>query len=315
MFALDMESMKNCKRVLNDGGVLAMMPEARLSTAGVFEDIQPGTYSFLKSAKVPIYSIKLSGNYLADPKWGNGMRRGGLVEAELDILFTVEELKALTVEQIKERVDARLYFNDFEWLKTHPEVRYRNKKLAQGLENILVRCPRCLGYCTLTTHRHDVSCQSCGKLTTLDDRYNFTADVPFANLSEWYDWQKQLLEDEIARADDYALTSHVKLRLPSLDGKTMLRDAGEGVCTLTRQGLTYEGSVDGQEKTLHFPMAEIYRLLFGAGENFEIYMGNQIYYFVPDEKRSCVLWYLASMILKDTAKHPSELTTSTMLKN
>jgi hypothetical protein len=62
-------------------------------------------------------------------------------------------------------------------------------------------------------------------------------------------------------------------------------------------------------------MAEIYRLLFGAGENFEIYMGNQIYYFVPDEKRSCVLWYLASMILKDTAKQPSELTTSTMLKN
>ena len=116
------------------------------------------------------------------------MRRGGLVEAELDILFTAEELKTLTVEQIKERVDARLYFNDFEWLKTHPEVHYRNKKLAHGLENILVRCPKCLGYCTLTTHHHDVSCQSCGKLTSLDDRYNFTADVPFDHLSEWYNF-------------------------------------------------------------------------------------------------------------------------------
>ncbi len=314
MFTTDFESAKNSLRVLRGGGVLAMMPEARLSTAGVFEDIQPGTYSFLKSAKVPIYSIKLSGNYLADPKWGSGMRRGGLVEAELDILFTAEELKTLTVEQIKERVDARLYFNDFEWLKAHPEVHYRSKKLAHGLENILVRCPRCLGYCTLTTHHHDVSCQSCGKLTSLDDRYNFTADVPFDHLSEWYEWQKQLLADEIARADDYALTSHVKLRLPSLDGKTMLRDAGEGICTLNRQGLTYEGTVDGQEKTLSFPMAEIYRLLFGAGENFEIYMGNQIYYFVPDEKRSCVLWYLASMILKDTAQQKSELTTSATLK-
>jgi len=35
---------------------------------------------------------------------------------------------------------------------------------------------------------------------------------------------------------------------------------------------------------------------------------------VPDEKRSCVLWYLASMILKDTAQQKSELTTSATLK-
>ena len=107
MYTPDLENVRNCLRVIKSGSVLAMMPEARLSTVGRFEDIQPGTYSFLKSAKVPIYSIKLSGNYLADPKWGNGMRRGGLVEAELDILFTVEELKALTVEQIKERVHAQ----------------------------------------------------------------------------------------------------------------------------------------------------------------------------------------------------------------
>ena len=299
MFTTDFESAKNSLRVLRRGGVLAMMPEARLSTAGVFEDIQPGTYSFLKSAKVPIYTIKLSGNYLADPKWGCGMRRGGLVEAELDLLFTEEELKGLTVEEIKERVDTRLYYNDFEWLKTHPEVHYRTKKLAHGLENILVRCPGCLKYCTLTTHHRDVFCTSCGKLTALDDRYNFTGGVPFEHLGEWYGWQKQLLEQEIGESPDYALTSHVKLRLPSLDGKTLLRDAGEGVCTLNREGLTYEGRVDGESKTLHFPMAEIYRLLFGAGENFEIYVGNQIYYFVPNDKRSCVLWYLASMILKD----------------
>ena len=306
MFTTDFESAKNCLRVLRGGGVLAMMPEARLSTAGVFEDIQPGTYSFLKSAKVPIYTIKLSGNYLADPKWGNGMRRGGLVEAELDILFTAEELKSLTLEQIQEKVEERLYYDDFAWLKTHPDVHYRAKKLAHGLENILVRCPKCLGHCTLTTHHHDVFCQSCGKLTTMNDRYTFTADVPFDNLTEWYDWQKQLLADEIQQNPDYALTSHVKLRLPSLDGKTLLRDAGDGICTLNREGLTYQGSIDGEVQTLHFPMAEIYRLLFGAGENFEIYVSDRIYYFVPDEKRSCVLWYLASMILKDDMQSKSE---------
>jgi len=48
MFAMDIENAKNCLTVLKSGEILAMMPEARLSTAGEFEDIQEGTYSFLK---------------------------------------------------------------------------------------------------------------------------------------------------------------------------------------------------------------------------------------------------------------------------
>jgi hypothetical protein len=42
-----------------------------------------------------------------------------------------------------------------------------------------------------------------------------------------------------------------------------------------------------------------YRLLFGAGEDFEVYVGETIHYFVPDERRSCVEWYMASAILYD----------------
>ena len=46
-------------------------------------------------------------------------------------------------------------------------------------------------------------------------------------------------------------------------------------------------------------MDHIYRLLFGAGEDFEIYDGQEIYYFVPTDKRSCVEWYIMSKIFKE----------------
>ena len=49
------------------------------------------------------------------------------------------------------------------------------------------------------------------------------------------------------------------------------------------------------------PILIMYRLLFGVGEDFEIYDGTQILYFVPEEKRSAVQWYMASMILHDEA--------------
>lgn len=298
MFALDIESTKNSVRVLHDGGVLAMMPEARLSTAGRFEDVQESTYAFLKKSGVPVYSIKISGDYLANPKWGKGVRRGALVEAELDILFTAQELLELTEQQIKASVEQRLYYDDFAWLQTRPKIRYRNRKIAEGLENILTVCPKCHGRYTITTKKNAVFCAHCGLLTRMDGRYQFGEDFQFQNLAQWYDWQKDFLQQKILQDPDYVLTSKVELRLPG-EGKSLTRHAGEGICTLSREGLRYVGSRDGETVEIHFTVSRIYRLLFGAGENFEIYNGSEILYFVPEERRSAVDWYMTSMILYD----------------
>jgi 1-acyl-sn-glycerol-3-phosphate acyltransferase len=299
MFAGDIESAKNCLSVIKGGGVLAMMPEARLSTAGKFEDIQPGTYDFIKKMGVTVYSVNIGGNYLASPKWGDGLRRGSLVEAELDILFTKEEIRELSVEEIKERCERRLYYDDLKWLEEHPEVRYKKKTLAEGLENILVKCPKCKELYTIRAKGHDIFCDRCGKLATLSDRYLFDTDAPFSDFGKWYDWQFEEMKREILDDPDYALTSKVTFKLPSKDGRTMLYTAGEGVCTLNREGLTYVGTKDGEEVTLTFPIKNLYRLLFGAGESFEVYVGRTIHFFLPEEGRSAVSWYIASLILND----------------
>lgn len=298
MFAMDMENAKNCLEVLKKGEILAMMPEARLSTVGCFEDIQDSTYSFVKRSGVDVYTVKLHGDYLADPKWGKGLRRGAVVEAEMDILFTAEQLKTLSLEQVRQGVEQRLGYDELQWLEQRPNIRYRSKRMAEGLENILSVCPICNGKHTVTTQKNQVFCENCGYLTSLNDRYAFTDDFRFANFARWYDWQKARLEKEIRENQDYALTSEVELRLPG-DGKGLTRHGGQGVCTLNREGLVYCGTKDGETVELRFSIGRIYRLLFGAGENFEVYDGTQIQYFVPKEKRSAVDWYMASMILHD----------------
>ena len=189
MFAVDMESTKNCLKVLRDGEVLVMMPEARLSTVGKFEDIQEGTYTFLKKVGAPVYTIRISGDYLAKPKWGKGIRRGAPVEAELDILFTAEETASISVEEMKRRVEERLWYDEFQWLETRPEVRYKSRRLAEGLENILTICPTCGSRHSIQTAGRDVFCEHCGKLTSLDERYAFSPEFRFRNFAQWYDWQ------------------------------------------------------------------------------------------------------------------------------
>lgn len=298
MFALDTESTKNCLRVLKSGKLLAMMPEARLSTVGQFEDIQESTYSFLKKAGVPVYTVKLQGDYFSNPKWGKGLRRGAVVEAELDILFTAQELAALSVGQIKEAVEQRLDYDEFRWLETRPQLRYRNKNLAEGLENILSLCPVCGEKHTIYTKGRDIFCKNCGRLTALDDRYSFAGTFRFENFAQWYHWQKDMLRREIMQDENYCLRARVELRLPG-DGKGLTRHSGSGECLLDRSGLRYTGTKDGEAVDVCFPLKQVYRLLFGAGENFEIYNGTQIWYFVPEVRQSCVDWYLASMLLYD----------------
>lgn len=298
MFATDLENAKNCLTVLREKNHLAMMPEARLSTIGRFEDIQSSTYSFIKKAGVSVYTVKFCGDYFADPKWGKGFRRGAVVEAELDILYTAEQVKNLSPEQLKQEIEERLAYDEFQWLEQRPNIRYRSRHMAEGLENILTTCPVCNGKHTITTKKDKVFCTHCGYLTSIDHRYAFTGDFRFRNFAQWYDWQKALLEKEITENADYTLSSKVELRLPGT-GKGLTRHGGHGVCTLRRDGLTYNGTKDNETVQLHFSLQKIYRLLFGAGENFEVYDGTEILYFVPEERRSAVDWYMASMILHD----------------
>ena len=300
MFATDLENAKNCLTVLRENGILAMMPEARLSTAGRFEDIQESTYSFIKKAGVNVYTVKICGDYFADPKWGKGFRRGSVVEAQLDLLYTADQVKDLPMEQLKRGIEERITYDEFRWLEQRPEVHYRSRCLAEGLENILAVCPVCGGRHTITTQKNRISCEHCGFLTALDDRYCFDEGFRFRNFGQWYDWQTELLEQEITENPDYTLTSKVELRLPG-NGNSLTRHGGWGVCTLNRQGLTYAGTKDGETVELHFSLRRIYRLLFGAGENFEIYDGSEILYFVPEERRSAVDWYMVSKILHDEA--------------
>lgn len=298
MFAPDMENARNCFAVLKTKNHLTMMPEARLSTTGRFEDIQENTYSFIKTAGVSVYTLKFDGAYLAKPKWGKGLRRGAVVEAEMDLLYTAEQVKTLSLEDVKQGIVQRLDYDEFRWLEQRPDIRYRSSRMAEGLENILMTCPVCKKKHTITSRKAKVFCEHCGYLTSVDQRYGFTADFCFENLTGWYDWQKDLLAEEIAKNPAYALTDKVELRLPG-DGRGLTRHGGYGVCTLNRQGLTYSGTKDRETVELQFSLERLYRLLFGAGQNFEIYNGAEILFFVPQDTRTAVDWYMASMILHD----------------
>ena len=303
LFTTDVESIRNCIRVLDSDGVLVICPEARLCTVGETEDIQDSVMSFLhKMGRIAtIYTLTFGGDYLALPKWarrGNErfIRRGSPVEAELNLLYEKGQGGAVSLEEFARTVNSALSHNEFEWLDSHPEVRYPQGNLAVGLDNVLYRCPECDGQFSLTAEGNTLSCAHCGKSFTMDDRYRFTSGR-FGNLQEWYRWQTEELRGEIEADPDWRIEDGVTLYHASLDGKKQLRKAGKGHCVFDRTGLVYTGTDGGVETVKSFPISRLYRILFGAGADFEVYEGTEMWYFVPNDTRTCVKWYMASALL------------------
>jgi len=114
-----------------------------------------------------------------------------------------------------------------------------------------------------------------------------------------------MLREEIVRDPAYTLQSAVELQLSSEDGKTYTRSAGNGICTLSREGLTYVGTKDGEAYACSFTLKRIFRLIFDAGKGFQVHDGSELLYFVLDEGRSAVDWYVVSGLLyEEVCKKP-----------
>ncbi|MCH5180162.1 MAG: VTT domain-containing protein [Erysipelotrichales bacterium] len=302
MFTVDVESARNCFKVLKMNEVLLLMPEARLATVGKYEGIQNATAKFLHRAGVNLYLLKIEGNYFAMPKWGNGARRKSVVECNLSLFKDKEELSQIDFETFKDELDQAMDYDDYKWLEKHPELHYKTKTLAEGLEGILYKCPHCGKEGVGETRGRKYRCTHCGMEAELDSRYHFVNHKPFATIQEWYDYQQETLNKEVADNENYFLESKVVLKHGSIDGKKCLRVAGEGICRLDRSGLTYIGTDDGKDVNVHFGGNEVYRLLFGVNEDFEFYVGKEIYYFMPENRHLCVKWYQCSIALKDYFK-------------
>ena len=299
LFSADVESLKNCMRVVKAGGNLGIMADVRLSMYGQTEDVPETTAKFLKKLGLPVYIMHFDGSYMIKPKWANGARKG-VVEINCFKLYDAEELATAPIEEVNQKMRAAIYYDDFEWIKQRPNITYKSKKIAEGLENILYKCPHCGKEFTLKSKKDTFFCTSCGYTVKMDNRYNFSAlngkPLYFENLRDWFKTQKAEIAEQI-KSDDYQLSCPVTLKKRSLDNKTFLREVGRGVCTLNHDGLTYVGEVDGEQKEIHWASTDVYALSYIKGKGFQHYTSNDYFGFFPDSPLISIKYYIASELL------------------
>ena len=166
----DMQAVKKMMEAIKNGGAVGIFPEGNRCFFGETMNIGQGTGRLAKMLKVPLVLMRMQGGYLAKPRWKIKPNKGRVTAGVVRVIG-IEELAAMTNEQVQEIIDRELYQNDFEW-NTAERIKFLGKARAEHLESILFYCPRCETVGSLVSKVHDFYCSSCDLRTSIDE-YGF----------------------------------------------------------------------------------------------------------------------------------------------
>lgn len=293
-FTNDLVGVRGMNAIIRQGGVVCFSPEGSSSVNGSNQPIVAGTGRFLQFYDVPVYMVKLKGAYLTNTKVDQADRLGE-VEVELFRLFSPEELKKLTPEQIDQRINQEFTFDDYAFNKKK-RVRYKNNgNICHNLADLCYRCPKCGQEFTMVSDKDYIKCTACGNGATCDDYYTFhpfdeKCVIP-ESPTQWDNQQREVIAKEIRKNEHYAYTDYVQVGcLPKyhyIKHKQSSEYCGEGELTFDHQGIHFVGSKFGEPWTFDLSYKTIFTALQVTDLSFYcFYVGEEYFEFYPAVRSS-----------------------------
>ncbi len=181
----DPRAVRNCLKVIKEGGTLALAPEGNRTYSGKTEYMNPAIVKMAQKFKLPIALLRIEEGYGVHPRWSDVVRKGKM-RAYVSEVIEVEEAAAMTEEQLKARIETGLYVN--EGVAGGP---FTHQKLAEYLERAYYVCPHC-GLTTFESHDDLVECKTCGmtaRYLPTREMESVKGDFPFRFTTQWYKYQ------------------------------------------------------------------------------------------------------------------------------
>lgn len=253
MFTQDLAFMRGMKSIIDQNGVVCFAPEGTSCIVGHNQPIVPGTGRFFQYFDIPVYVVKIKGGFLTNHKCCLDDRLGR-VDAELSLLFSKEDLKNLTPEQIEEKTNDALWQDDYEWNKTERIKWKTNNRICTAMHDLCYKCPKCGAELEMIGENNYLKCNHCGNGAYMNDYYEFEpfndeCKIP-ESPSKWNDWERYEVAKAIREDKDYKLVEKVKIgMIPSdhfMKHKVCSEPVGEGEITFDHQGIHFVGTKNGE---------------------------------------------------------------------
>ena len=284
-FVNDLALVRNIRRCMDRSGILVLYPEARYANVGTSSPLPPSTAKLIRHLKVPVVTINMKGNYLQSPIWNLKKRKGVRLEADVQQLLTAEEAGALSLEEIQQKVENALAYDEYAWQARQGMVIDAPWR-AEGLEHPLYQCASCGAEFHMASKGTELFCTACGARWRMDELGGLEGPR-FSRVPDWYEWERSHVEGEIRRG---AYGLDLKVRVQSLPNAVNFIELGEGRLRHGPGGfaLTCTDYGAAEPDTLRFPAKSTFSIhteydYRGQGECITLSTPDNTYFLYPLE--------------------------------
>ncbi|MBN1622878.1 MAG: hypothetical protein JW903_00800 [Clostridia bacterium] len=299
-YTKDIMSIKKMKYCMDNNRVVALFPHGCLSNDG-----KPGGYAvfgvskLVKFLDVPVVSARTNGGYLTRPRWSKRSRHGAM-ETKVSLALTLDEVRQFTPRQIYDRLIERISYDDYRWQR-EKMIPFKAKRPAEGVEFVLYKCPKCKSEFTMYSDNDILSCSKCKNTVVMNKYLMFEPEDSetefFDGIDRWFDFQRECLMSE-TEDPEFEMTAMTELRYNE-PGYYGYQFQGRGLLRITREAITYSGTVKDKKTELIYLMKNITMVPYAAGEYIEIADGDHISRFIFDDKIRMMKWVLAVRLIRD----------------
>ncbi len=245
-FTNDTALVRQLQRVVKNGDIAVVYPEARYSLCGTTAVLPESLGKLCKLLKVPVVTLITHGHHVNTPFWNLKDRKVKPMESVFTQLFTEEELSKSDVGAINEKIGAAFYYDDFAWQKEN-KIAVKSPGRAEGLHKVLYQCPHCLAEYRMSSKGASLSCAACGKIWTMSPYGELSGDdgiTEFSHIPDWYEWERAQVRAEV-EAGTYSF--HAKVTVDSLPNAKGFFRLGTGVMTHNADGFAVSGQTASGE--------------------------------------------------------------------
>ena len=258
-FTSDTTLVRQLKRVIDNGDVAMVYPEARYSLCGTTAVLPESLGKLCKLLKVPVVTLICHGHHINSPFWNLHDRGVKPVEAELKQLFTPQELAELDAAEINRRLVEAFQYDEYAWQK-EKGIRVTYEGRAEGLHKVLYQCPACGKEFEMDSKGTKLFCKSCGKSWTMSELGELSADceeTEFSHIPDWYEWERANVRKEV-EAGTYS-SGELPVLVRSLPNAKKFIELGEGTMVHDMNGFTVRGTdKDGDPFEMIKPVPSLY---------------------------------------------------------
>jgi len=272
--------------------VLALYPEARYSFVGTNCELPDSLYKLIKLFSVPVVTLIMHGNHLRQPFWNNLNKRKLPLLADMKLLFSKEDLKKVSLSEIKEKLDNQFKYDDYLYQKEN-NIKIIEKNRAEGLNKVLYQCPNCKTEYKMKSSGIELWCEHCQKSYILKENGQLqakTGETEFSHIPNWFEWQRENVKKII---DNNTYNMEFEVDIDSLPNSKGFYRIGKGIVTHNSDGLIVKFKSGGKDYELKKNIIELYSLhvefdYFGKGDCIVISSLQDTYYMFPTVEKDIV---------------------------